>query len=156
MVSTSAEMIKALGSRSEEIGSITNVITEIAEQTSLLALNASIIAAQAGEHGRGFAVVADEVKELAHRSSEAAKEIGGLIKGVQAEAHKAVQSMGAGRQAVEKGVVLAKINVDEERFIAAQFQVKSIPTVYAMFQGQDMVFVLEKSLVDSMIRELIQ
>jgi methyl-accepting chemotaxis protein len=107
VVSTSAEMIKALGSRSEEIGSITNVITEIADQTSLLALNASIIAAQAGEHGRGFAVVADEVKELAHRSSVAAKEIEELIKGVQAESQKAIQSMVEGRQAVENGVVLA-------------------------------------------------
>ena len=107
VVATSAETIKALGSRSEEIGSITNVITEIAEQTSLLALNASIIAAQAGEHGRGFAVVAEEVKDLAHRSAVAAKEIEALIKGVQTESHKAVQSMGEGRQAVEKGVVLA-------------------------------------------------
>jgi methyl-accepting chemotaxis protein len=107
VVSTSAEMIKALGSRSEAIGSITNVISEIADQTSLLALNASIIAAQAGEHGRGFAVVAQEVKELAQRSDGAAKEIGDLIRGVQTESQKAVQSMSGGLQAVAHGVVLA-------------------------------------------------
>ena len=107
VVSSSAERIKALGSRSEEIGSITNVIRDIADQTSLLALNASIIAAQAGEHGRGFAVVAQEVKELATRSSNAAKEIDQLIKGVQTESQQAVQSMVEGRQAVEHGVVLA-------------------------------------------------
>jgi methyl-accepting chemotaxis protein len=97
VVSKSAEMIKTLGSRSEEIGTITNVITEIADQTALLALNASIIAAQAGEHGRGFAVVAQEVKELANRSSNAAKEIGVLIQAVQAESQKAVTSMTTGR-----------------------------------------------------------
>jgi methyl-accepting chemotaxis protein len=107
VVSTSADMIKALGSRSEAIGSITNVISEIADQTSLLALNASIIAAQAGEHGRGFAVVAQEVKELAQRSDGAAKEIGDLIRGVQTESQKAVQSMAGGLQAVAHGVVLA-------------------------------------------------
>jgi methyl-accepting chemotaxis protein len=107
VVSTSAEMIKALGSRSEEIGSITSMITEIADQTGLLALNASIIAAQAGEHGRGFAVVADQVKELATRSSGAAKEIEGLIRNVQSESQKAVESMEKGRQAVENGVTLA-------------------------------------------------
>jgi methyl-accepting chemotaxis protein len=106
-VATAGEMIKTLDSRSEEIGSITNVITDIADQTSLLALNASIIAAQAGDHGRGFAVVAHEVKELANRSSNAAKEIEGLIKSVQAESQKAVASMEQGRKAVETGVKLA-------------------------------------------------
>ena len=108
-VSTAGDMIKALGRRSEEIGSITNVITDIADQTGLLALNASIIAAQAGEHGRGFAVVAQEVKELATRSSNAAKEIEVLIKGVQAESQQAVASMEEGREAVETGVRLANL-----------------------------------------------
>ena len=106
-VSTAGDMIKALGRRSEEIGSITSVITDIADQTGLLALNASIIAAQAGEHGRGFAVVAQEVKELANRSSNAAREIEDLIKGVQAESQQAVTSMAEGRKAVEAGVTLA-------------------------------------------------
>lgn len=107
VVSKSAEMIKALGTRSEEIGSITSLIDDIAGQTQLLALNASIIAAQAGEHGRGFAVVAQEVKELANRSSSAAKDIEDLIKGVQSESQQAAESMAKGRQAVEEGVALA-------------------------------------------------
>ncbi len=107
VVESSAETIKVLGSRSQEIDSITEVISGIADQTSLLALNASIIAAQAGEHGRGFAVVAQEVKDLAQRSLNAAKEIGELIKGIQQESQKAIQSMEEGRTAVEDGVRLA-------------------------------------------------
>lgn len=107
VVSSSADAIKSLEERSKEIGSITDVISDIADQTSLLALNASIIAAQAGEHGRGFAVVAQEVKELAQRSLSAAKEIGGIVKRVQTESRKAGQSMEKGLESVENGVVLA-------------------------------------------------
>lgn len=107
VVATSAETINVLGSRSREIGSVIDVISDIADQTSLLSLNASIIAAQAGEHGRGFAVVAQEVKELANRSLSSAHEIGQLIQGVQSELQKAVQSIEEGRQAVENGVVRA-------------------------------------------------
>ncbi|GAK61177.1 methyl-accepting chemotaxis protein [Candidatus Vecturithrix granuli] len=107
VVTTSAETINVLGSRSREIGSVVDVISDIADQTSLLSLNASIIAAQAGEHGRGFAVVAQEVKELANRSLNSAHEIEQLIKGVQTELQKAVQSIEEGRQAVENGVIRA-------------------------------------------------
>lgn len=107
VVTTSAETINVLGSRSREIGSVVDVISDIADQTSLLSLNASIIAAQAGEHGRGFAVVAQEVKELANRSLSSVHEIGQLIKGVQTELQKAVQSIEEGRQAVENGVTRA-------------------------------------------------
>lgn len=123
VVATSAEMIKALGSRSEEIGSITSMITEIADQTGLLALNASIIAAQAGEYGRGFAVVADQVKELSTRSSGAAKEIEGLIRSVQAESHKAVESMEKGREAVENGVALANRGGEALKKILASVEI---------------------------------
>ncbi len=122
VVTTSAETIKVLGNRSQEIGSITDVISEIADQTALLALNASIIAAQAGEHGRGFAVVAQEVKELATRSSNAAKEIGAVIKTVQAESDMAVHSMEEGLQAVESGVVLANRGSDALETILASVQ----------------------------------
>jgi methyl-accepting chemotaxis protein len=96
VVATSAETINVLGSRSREIDSVVDGISGIADQTSLLSLNASIIAAQAGEHGRGFAVVAQEVKELANRSLSSAHEIGQLIKGIQTELQKAIQSIEEG------------------------------------------------------------
>ncbi len=106
-VEGSSEVIKRLGSKSKEIGKILNVINEIAEQTTLLALNAAIIAAQAGEHGRGFAVVADEIKNLAERTAVSTKEIDALIKSVQAETQDAVKAMDAGLSSVLKGVNLS-------------------------------------------------
>jgi methyl-accepting chemotaxis protein len=102
------EVIAKLGSSSEEIGKILNVIDDIAEQTNLLALNAAIIAAQAGEHGRGFAVVAEEIRELAERTASSTKEIDTLIKAVQHDVANAVQTMVSGSQIVEEGVGLSR------------------------------------------------
>jgi methyl-accepting chemotaxis protein len=99
--------ILALGERVAGIGDVVRVIQEIAEKTNLLALNASIIAAQAGEHGRSFAVVAREIKALANRTAASTKEISDQIRGVQEESERATAAMGNGSQAVHEGFQVA-------------------------------------------------
>lgn len=103
-VQQSGALIKSLGERSTQISGIIQVIREIADQTNLLALNAAIEAARAGEQGRGFAVVADEVRKLAERTSTATSEIGGMIQTIQAETVRAVSSMEEGDKLVAAGV----------------------------------------------------
>ena len=106
-VGLSAAKVQEMGTRSQEIGAIVETIEDIASQTNLLALNAAIEAARAGEHGKGFAVVADEVRKLAERSSLATKEIGGLINGIQNTVDEAVKAMEEGSKEVENGVANA-------------------------------------------------
>ena len=107
-VTDSANKITELGKQSLQIGEIIQVIDDIAEQTNLLALNAAIEAARAGEHGKGFAVVADEVRKLAERSGKATKEIATLITSIQKGTEVAVKSMDVGTKEVNDGVEIAK------------------------------------------------
>lgn len=106
-VDLTAQKIQTMGKHSDEIGDIVDTIEEIASQTNLLALNAAIEAARAGEAGKGFAVVADEVRKLAERVSTATKDIGDLIKSIQKVVAESVTAMGQGVREVDKGVSIA-------------------------------------------------
>jgi methyl-accepting chemotaxis protein len=107
VVRESAGTIQNLGKSSDQIGEIIGVIEHIADQTNLLALNAAIEAARAGEQGRGFAVVADEVRKLAEQTTKATKQIAGMIQQIQSDSHGAVSTMANATKQVDEGIVLA-------------------------------------------------
>ena len=106
-IQETAKRIKRLGESSQEIGEIVELISDITEQTNVLALNAAIQAASAGEAGRGFAVVAEEVQRLAERSAEATKQIGAIVKTIQTDTHDAVSAMEKSTQGVVEGANLS-------------------------------------------------
>lgn len=106
VVSQSAQIIQDVNTSSAQISSILDIVDDIAEQTSLLSLNASIISAQAGEHGKGFAVVASEIKELAFRTKSSTKEIHALIRSLQTKARDSVDSINTGLEKADQGVGL--------------------------------------------------
>jgi twitching motility protein PilJ len=106
-IQDTSKRIKRLGESSQEIGEIVDLISDITEQTNVLALNAAIQAASAGEAGRGFAVVAEEVQRLAERSAEATKQIGMLVKTIQSDTQDAVAAMEKSTQGVVDGAKLS-------------------------------------------------
>ncbi|MFZ2196658.1 MAG: methyl-accepting chemotaxis protein, partial [Thermodesulfovibrionales bacterium] len=136
-VEKTAGYIKKLGGRSEEIGKILNIIDEVTDQTTLLALNAAILAAQAGEHGKGFSVVADEIKNLAERTSESTQEIGELIQSVQQEVSDAVEAMDLGLKSVDTGFKVTGEAADALRKI-----------VESSKQSSDMSAAIERSTAE--------
>ena len=117
-------VITSLGEKSQEISQVISLITNIAEQTNLLALNAAIEAARAGEHGKGFAVVADEVRKLAEQSGHATKDVSQLISEIQKEVDQTVRAMEMGQNRVKEGIV--SVNNAGEAFKQITIQVEHV------------------------------
>ncbi|HJV44180.1 MAG TPA: methyl-accepting chemotaxis protein [Bacillota bacterium] len=125
-VGETARMVYSLGEKSKRVDQIVSIISQIANQTNLLSLNAAIEAARAGEHGRGFAVVANEVRGLADQSGKSAKQIQSLIEEIRSETQKAVDSMTRGSNVLEKGISM--VHQTEEAFMEIAQAVEKVST----------------------------
>ncbi|MDA8100102.1 MAG: methyl-accepting chemotaxis protein [Nitrospiraceae bacterium] len=144
-----AEVINSLGGRAENIGGILTVIEDITDQTSLLALNAAILAAQAGEHGKGFAVVAAEIRDLAHRTASSTKEIAQLIQSVQQESRQAVDVMQKNVELATEGTKLARgagdalkailVRADQSRAMSHRISTAAVEQAKGMVQVEQAV-----------------
>jgi methyl-accepting chemotaxis protein len=134
VVRKSAKTVTDLGTSSDQIGEIINVIDDIADQTNLLALNAAIEAARAGEQGRGFAVVADEVRKLAERTTKATREISQMIQNIQTETRDAVAAMREGTAEVDSGIEQASAAGESLRQIVSISQ-EVTDTITAIANG---------------------
>ena len=133
VVRESAGTIQNLGKSSDQIGEIIGVIEHIADQTNLLALNAAIEAARAGEQGRGFAVVADEVRKLAEQTTKATKQIAGMIQQIQSDSHGAVNAMANATKQVDAGILLAdKAGVSLQEIVRTSQKVTDMVTQIAV------------------------
>ena len=147
-VRAATDKIAELENLSAQIGSIVEAVGEIAEQTNLLALNAAIEAARAGEHGRGFAVVADEVRKLAERSASENKQIGQLVREVQARTRDAVKAVGDGAEKVSSGTEKAAIGGAALREILQSVE-QTVQQVSEIANATDVMARSAKSLTDS-------
>ena len=131
-VASTSEQIQALSSRAQDINAVVEVIRGIAEQTNLLALNAAIEAARAGEQGRGFAVVADEVRALAHRTQQSTREIEQMIGAIQSDSSLAVKAMAESQQLADESTSVAQLaNVSLEQIAASISQINDRNAVIA-------------------------
>lgn len=153
--------IENLSVHAASIGTILQVIDEVTEQTKLLALNASIIAAQAGEHGKGFGVVAHEIKELARRTTASTREIAEIVNGVKDETEKAVMAIKMSEEAVGEGEVLSRKSGDALRKIVdgvktATAQVREIAVTTQLHAQQSDNMRLSVSEVAAMVEQIVR
>ena len=156
-VEQTTTIIRSLGEQSKEINNIVKMITTISEQTNLLALNAAIEAARAGEHGKGFAVVADEVRKLAEESKKSASDISKMVKEIQSETNRAVDSMNVNKEKIVQGLIFtdqastALLNIEKS---IANTYVKGSTVRTAVTQVEEMSEKIVESV--SAVQEIVE